>query len=57
MSRTKNVYFRNYFISLRIHASSTRIYALRDLVLIKLIVYRFMGTGGFLIRYSKGRTK
>jgi hypothetical protein len=34
-----------------------RINALHDLTLIKLIVARFVGTGGFLIRYSNFHTK
>jgi len=39
------------------HNSSIRNNALHNLNLIKLNVNRFMGTGGFLIRYSNSHSK
>jgi len=41
----------------RIHTCSKRENALLYLTLIKLIVIRFVGTGGFLTTYSKGNMK
>jgi hypothetical protein len=37
-----------------IHTNSICNNALHDLTLIKMTVTHFVGTGGFLIRYSKG---
>jgi len=42
---------------LQIHTSSIHDRALHDLTLIKMTVVRFVGTGGFLMRYSNCRTK
>jgi hypothetical protein len=51
----KNVYLRTDFRELRIHTSSMRNNVLHVLTLIKLTVARFVGTGGFVIRYSNGK--
>jgi hypothetical protein len=48
-SRKYSVYLRTDFKKLRIHTSSIRNNALHDYTFIKLIVARFVGTGGFLI--------
>ena len=50
-------YLRIDFRYLQIHTSSMRNVAMLDLVLIKLTVARFVGTGSFLIIYSNGHTK
>jgi hypothetical protein len=50
------LYLRNDFRYPRIHTSTIRNNALHDLTLIKMTVVRFVGTGGFLIRYSNGHT-
>ena len=42
---------------MRIYAGSICDIALYDMTLIKLNVARFVGTGGFLIRYAKGHAK
>jgi len=42
---------------LRLQDSSTRDNALHDVKLIKLTVARFVGTGGFVTRYSNGHKK
>ena len=53
----KNLYLRIGFRSLRIHYTSIHENTLHDLSLIKLIIARFVGAGGFLIRYYNGHTK
>jgi hypothetical protein len=57
MTGMKNLYLRIGFRSLRIHNTSMHENTLHDLILIKLIIARFVGAGGFLIRYSNGHTK
>jgi hypothetical protein len=48
-----NVYTPTDWIKLQIHTSSIRDRALHDLAFIKITVVRFLGTWGFVIRYSK----
>ena len=55
--KLKNSYIRTDFRELRIYTSSIHHNGLRDFTLITLTVARFLGTMGFLIRYSNGRSK
>jgi hypothetical protein len=46
-----------YFIILTICTEMNNINALHGLILIKIIISRFVGTGSFLIKYSNGHMK
>jgi hypothetical protein len=52
-----NVYIPTDWNKLQIHTSSIRNRALHGLAFNKMTFVLFMGTGGFVIRYSNGRTK
>jgi hypothetical protein len=56
VTKTKNVYLSPDFTLLRKLTSNIFTTALHDFTLIKVDVARFVGTGSFLIRYSKDHT-
>lgn len=55
-TQIKNVYIRNDFTQPRMHTSSIRNNEFHDLTIIKIIIPRFVDTGGSLIRYPNGHT-
>ena len=55
--KIRYLYLRTDFTLLRIHTSSICNNALKGCTIIKMIVARFVGTRGFLIRYSNDHTK
>jgi len=57
LKKIKNLYHRTDFRQTLIHTSSKHNNALHDFTLNNQTVSRFVGTGGFLNRYSNGHTK
>jgi len=51
------IYLRTDIKQILTHASSIRNNVLHDLTFIEMLVARFMGTGGFLIRCPNDHTK